>query len=64
MATASIVLSKEAPDSCGESTTLWGADPMGTEDFKRKTTAVFRADIAGYSRLMGCENFLTGEWGE
>jgi len=25
---------------------------MATEDFKRKLTAVFSADVAGYSRLM------------
>jgi adenylate cyclase len=26
---------------------------MNTKDFKRKLTAVFSADVAGYSRLMG-----------
>jgi adenylate cyclase len=26
---------------------------MNTPDFKRKLTAVFSADVAGYSRLMG-----------
>ena len=26
---------------------------MSTQDFKRKLTAVFSADVAGYSRLMG-----------
>ena len=26
---------------------------MNTQDFKRKLTAVFSADVAGYSRLMG-----------
>lgn len=26
---------------------------MSTQDFKRKLTAVFSADAAGYSRLMG-----------
>jgi len=26
---------------------------MNTHDFKRKLTAVFSADVAGYSRLMG-----------
>jgi len=26
---------------------------MTTQDFKRKLTAVFSADVAGYSRLMG-----------
>jgi len=26
---------------------------MATEDFQRKFTAVFSADVAGYSRLMG-----------
>jgi class 3 adenylate cyclase len=27
-------------------------DPMATEDFKRKLTAIFTADVEGYSRLM------------
>jgi hypothetical protein len=26
---------------------------MNAQDFKRKLTAVFSADVAGYSRLMG-----------
>ncbi len=26
---------------------------MATDDFKRKLTAVFSADVVGYSRLMG-----------
>jgi adenylate cyclase len=30
-----------------------GGDAMNTKDFKRKLTAVFSADVAGYSRLMG-----------
>jgi hypothetical protein len=28
-------------------------DPMNTQDFKRKLTAIMSADVAGYSRLMG-----------
>jgi adenylate cyclase len=28
-------------------------DPMTTEDFKRKLTAILSADVVGYSRLMG-----------
>jgi adenylate cyclase len=32
---------------------ILGSDPMNTQDFKRKLTAVFSADVAGYSRLMG-----------
>lgn len=28
-------------------------DPMPKEDFKRKLTAIFSADVVGYSRLMG-----------
>jgi adenylate cyclase len=32
---------------------IWGGDPMATEDFKRKLTAVMSADVVGYSRLMG-----------
>jgi adenylate cyclase len=32
---------------------IFGGDPMNTRDFKRKLTAVFSADVAGYSRLMG-----------
>ena len=30
-----------------------GSDPLSTQNFKRKLTAVFSADVAGYSRLMG-----------
>ena len=30
-----------------------GGDPVNTQDFKRKLTAVFSADVMGYSRLMG-----------
>ncbi len=26
---------------------------MSTEDFRRKLTAIFSADVEGYSRLMG-----------
>ena len=32
---------------------------MGTEDFKRKLTAVFSADVVGYSRLMGMDEAAT-----
>jgi adenylate cyclase len=32
---------------------IWGGDPMATEDFKRKLTAILSADVEGYSRLMG-----------
>jgi len=32
---------------------------MATEDFKRKLTAVFSADVAGYSRLMGEDEAAT-----
>jgi adenylate cyclase len=34
-------------------------DPMNTQDFKRKLTAVFSADVAGYSRLMGEDEAAT-----
>jgi adenylate cyclase len=32
---------------------------MGAEDFKRKLTAIFSADVAGYSRLMGEDEAAT-----
>jgi len=32
---------------------IWEGDPMTTESFKRKLTAILSADVAGYSRLMG-----------
>ena len=32
---------------------------MTTQDFKRKLTAVFSADVAGYSRLMGEDEAAT-----
>jgi len=32
---------------------------MATEDFKRKLTAIFSADVAGYSRLMGEDEAAT-----
>ena len=32
---------------------------MNTQDFKRKLTAVFSADVAGYSRLMGADEAAT-----
>ncbi len=34
---------------------------MATEDFKRKLTAIFSADVAGYSRLMGEDELATIE---
>ena len=34
---------------------------MNTQDFKRKLTAVFSADVAGYSRLMGEDEAATVE---
>jgi len=34
-------------------------DPMATEDFKRKLTAIFSADVAGHSRLMGDDEEAT-----
>jgi adenylate cyclase len=36
-----------------------GSAPMNTQDFKRKLTAVFSADVAGYSRLMGEDETAT-----
>ena len=38
-----------------------GGAPMNTQDFKRKLTAVFSADVAGYSRLMGEDEAATVE---
>ena len=38
---------------------LLGGDPMNTQDFKHKLTAVFSADVAGYSRLMGEDEAAT-----
>ena len=32
---------------------------MATEDFKRKLTAIFSADVVGYSRLMGEDEAAT-----
>jgi adenylate cyclase len=37
----------------------FGGDPMNTQVFKRKLTAVFSADVAGYSRLMGEDEAAT-----
>ena len=34
---------------------------MATEKFKRKLTAVFSADVAGYSRLMSADEATTVE---
>ena len=31
---------------------------MTTEDFKRKLTAILSADVVGYSRLMGEDDFV------
>jgi TolB-like protein/class 3 adenylate cyclase/Flp pilus assembly protein TadD len=36
-----------------------GDDPMATQGFKRKLTAIFSADVAGYSRLMGEDEAAT-----
>jgi adenylate cyclase len=36
-----------------------GGDQMNTQDFKRKLTAIFSADVAGYSRLMGEDEAAT-----
>jgi hypothetical protein len=33
--------------------------PLNTQDFKRKLTAVFSADVAGHSRLMGEDEAAT-----
>jgi hypothetical protein len=30
---------------------IWGGDPMATEDFKRKLTAVMSADVVGVKLL-------------
>jgi adenylate cyclase len=38
---------------------IFRGDPMTTQDFKRKLTAVFSADVAGYSRLMGEDEAAT-----
>jgi hypothetical protein len=35
-----------------EAFTFGGGNPVETKDFKRKLTAVFSADVAGYSRLI------------
>ena len=34
---------------------------MSTKDFKRKLSAIFSADVAGYSRLMGEDEGATVE---
>ena len=34
---------------------------MATEDFKRKLTAIFSADVAGCSRLMGEDEAATAK---
>lgn len=36
-----------------------GMIPMNTQDFKHKLTAVFSADVAGYSRLMSEDESAT-----
>jgi adenylate cyclase len=38
---------------------FWGGDPMATDDVKRKLTAIFSADVEGYSRLMGEDELAT-----
>jgi adenylate cyclase len=43
---------------CGGFFILRG-NPMNTQDFTRKLTAVFSADVAGYSRLMGDNEVVT-----
>jgi adenylate cyclase len=40
---------------------FWGGDPMATGDVKRKLTAIFSADVEGYSRLMGEDELATVE---
>ena len=50
-------------DLQGNFMSLWrflflGGYPMATEGFKRKLTAIFSADFAGYSRLMGEDDEL------
>jgi class 3 adenylate cyclase len=36
-----------------------GHNPMTVEKFKRKLTAIFSADVKGYSRLMGTDEEAT-----
>lgn len=36
-----------------------GGNPMNARDFKRKLTAIFSADVAGYSRVMGEDEAAT-----
>jgi adenylate cyclase len=36
-----------------------GGDPMNTQDFKHKLTAILSADVKGYSRLMGEDEVAT-----
>jgi hypothetical protein len=38
---------------------IWGGASTGAEDFKRKLAAIFSADVAGYSRLMGEDEAVT-----
>ena len=38
---------------------IFGGNPMATEGFKRKLTAIFSADVVGYSRLMGEDEAAT-----
>jgi adenylate cyclase len=40
---------------------IWGGDLMATGDVKRKLTAIFSADVEGYSRLMGEDELATIE---
>ena len=36
-------------------------NPMATDEVKRKLTAIFSADVVGYSRLMGEDELTTVE---
>jgi TolB-like protein/class 3 adenylate cyclase len=40
---------------------VWGGDLMATDDVKRKLTAIFSADVEGYSRLMEEDELATVE---
>jgi adenylate cyclase len=40
---------------------VWGGDPMATGDVKRKLTAIFSADVEGYSSLMEEDELATVE---
>ena len=38
---------------------VWEGDPVNTQEFKRKLTAILSADVEGYSRLMGDDEQAT-----